>query len=51
MSSLDSFGNQYSGLNLTGLESNRQISLSSIHYPLELAIAHIYVGDTAEEFR
>lgn len=50
MSLLDSFGNQYSGLNLPVLETSRQKSLSLVHFPFEPGIAHIFVGDTAEEF-
>lgn len=46
MSSLYSFGNQYSGLNLAVLEISRQKSLSSL--PFEPGVAHTYVGDTEE---
>lgn len=50
MSSLDSFGNRYSGLNLVVLEISRQKSLPSVHFPFEAGIAHVDVGDSAEEF-
>lgn len=50
MSSLDRFGNRYSGLNLTVLEIGRQKALSPVRLAFEAGIAHARVGDTTEEF-